>query len=469
MRKVRRVLSGFVFAHALLAGCASDFASDADAGTTTIDPDPEPQDPSDREPRSDDPMPNDDPPPDAPVDPADEPPSDSGSAAEPMQTPVDAGAAEPTPAAPDAGMVPIKPQPAPPFELKLPPGFPRQFTPKTNPTTAAKAELGRRLFYDKRLSDNQTQSCASCHKQELAFTDALANSVGSTGDVHPRSSMSLANIAYSVSLTWANSLFAMGVQPEPLERQTVLPLYGDAPTELGLRQFTTSEQRLRAVPEYRTWFAEAFPTEKEPLTSQNVGRALAAFERTLISGRSPFDRYFYDHDASVISDAAKRGFELFSSDRLSCSRCHSGFNFSDHVYYDGAGEIELNYHNTGLYNVDGKGGYPEPNTGLNNVSMLPEEMGLFKAPTLRNIEVTAPYMHDGSLESLDRVIDHYAAGGRTITEGPHAGVGSQNPFKDPLVHGFTISAAERAELIAFLKSLTDREFLENPAFADPWK
>jgi cytochrome c peroxidase len=353
-------------------------------------------------------------------------------------------------------------------EPRLPPGFPQPFVPTNNPTTAAKVELGRRLFYDVRLSENQTQSCASCHQQALAFTDGRAQAVGSTGQPHPRSALSLVNVAYAVSLTWANSLFAMGVVPEPLERQTVLPLYGDSPIEMGLRQLRTGEQRLQAVPEYRSWFSRAFPDDGEPITAKHVGQALAAFERTIVSGRSPFDRYLYDHDEHAISAAAKHGYELFSSERLSCSQCHAGFDFSDHVYYEGAGAIELKYHNTGLYNIDGKGGYPEPNTGLHNVSLDPADMGKFKVPTLRNIAVTAPYMHDGSIATLDAVIDHYAAGGRTLDKAPHAGTGSRNPLKDPLVHGFTLSASERADLLAFLDSLTDRELLENPALSNPW-
>jgi cytochrome c peroxidase len=126
------------------------------------------------------------------------------------------------------------------------------------------------------------------------------------------------------------------------------------------------------------------------------------------------------------------------------------------------------YHNTGLYNVDGKGAYPEPNTGVYSVTLDPEDMGKFKAPTLRNIAVTAPYMHDGSIATLSEVLDHYAAGGRTIAAGPNKGVGSKNPLKDPLVQGFELSKQQRADVIAFLESLTDEAFLTDPAFADPF-
>lgn len=360
------------------------------------------------------------------------------------------------------------------YAWNLPPGFPKPFLPDDDPMTTEKVELGRHLFYDKRLSDNQTYACANCHKQELAFTDGRTTGLGSTGQLHTRNAMSLTNIAYSVSLTWANPLYAMGVMPEPLERQSELPMYGTSPIELGLTSAGELEDRLAAVPEYVAWFEAAFAGESEPLTAHNASRAIAAFERTLISGRSPYDRWMYDGDDGALSDSAKRGSDLFfggdraSGDHLECFHCHAGFNFSDHVHYRGKSVIEVKYHNTGLYNIDGKGAYPEPNTGVFNVTGDPKDMGFFKVPTLRNVAVTAPYMHDGSIATLDEVLDHYMAGGRTITDGPNAGVGSASPLKDPLIQKFQLSADERSDLKAFLESLTDDEFLHDPAFADPW-
>jgi cytochrome c peroxidase len=244
-------------------------------------------------------------------------------------------------------------------------------------------------------------------------------------------------------------------------------MYGDAPVELGLKSQSQIEERLRDAPEYQPRFAEAFPDDEPPLTARNVARALAAFERVLISGRSPYDRYAYDGDDSALDDAAKRGYELFFGEKLECFHCHAGFDFSDHVHYANKPQIELHYHNTGLYNIDGKGSYPEPNTGVYNVTQDPRDMGFFKAPTLRNIAVTAPYMHDGSIAALSEVLDHYAAGGRTIASGRYAGVGKNSPLKDKLVRGFELSERERSDVIAFLESLTDHEFLTNPAFSDP--
>jgi cytochrome c peroxidase len=195
----------------------------------------------------------------------------------------------------------------------------------------------------------------------------------------------------------------------------------------------------------------------------------SAFQRTLLSGAAPFDRYIQGADPQALSEAAKRGHTLFESERLACSQCHSGFDFSDHVYYRDAPEIALVYHNTGLYNTDGLGAYPEPNTGTFNVTQNPDDMGMFKVPTLRNIALTAPYMHDGSIATLSEVFDHYAAAGRTLASGPYAGVGSENPRKDSRLKGFTLSEQERADLLAFLSSLTDQAFIEDEAFSDPWR
>jgi len=355
------------------------------------------------------------------------------------------------------------------FVWALPPGFPPPIVPADNPMSVAKVELGRYLFYDTRLSGNQTQSCGTCHQQALAFTEGRATSVGSTGQNHPRGAPSLANVVYASSLTWANPLFAMAVMAEPLERQTQLPLYGDAPVELGLKSQSQIEERLRATSDYPSAFAQAFPGQEQPITAQNIGRALAAFERTLISGDSAFDRFEHGHDESALSAAAVRGYALFSSDRLGCSVCHAGFDLSDHVHYRDKPSIDQPYHNTALYNIDGRGAYPEPNTGTYNVTQDPKDMGQFKAPSLRNIAVTAPYMHDGSIATLSLVLDHYAAGGRTISSGAHAGVGADSPLKDALLHGFTLTEQERADLLSFFESLTDRTFLADPRFADPFR
>ncbi len=348
------------------------------------------------------------------------------------------------------------------WDWQLPVGFPKPKVPADNPLTEAKVELGRRLFYDVRLSKNETQSCASCHQQSLAFTDGLAQGVGSTGEMHPRGAMSLVNVAYLTSLTWGNPLI------DRLEEQALLPLFGETPVELG---FAGHEgellARLEADPAYAELFAEAFP-DSESVSLDHLTKALAAFQRALVSARSPYDRYTYDGDASALGESALRGRDLFFSEQLECFHCHGGFNFSDSVATASTAIVEQMFHNTGLYNLGGTGAYPEPNTGVFELTGIPEDMGRFRAPTLRNIALTAPYMHDGSIATLDEVLDHYAAGGRTITEGPYAGVGAENPFKSEFMVGFDLTAEERADVLAFLQSLTDEELVTDPRFSDPW-
>ncbi|MGE3510687.1 MAG: MbnH family di-heme enzyme [Vicinamibacterales bacterium] len=345
----------------------------------------------------------------------------------------------------------------------LPPGFPEPRVPDDNPMSVEKVLLGRHLFYDTRLSADGTFSCATCHQQARAFTDGKGRGVGVTGEVHPRGPMSLANVAYASVLTWANPTVRR------LEAQALVPMFGTDPVELGLAgQATRLLARLTMDPRYQRLFAAAFPNDAEPFTVGHITEAIAAFERTLLSGRSPYDRYRTTMDASAIPPAAHRGEDLFFSERLSCFRCHSGFNFTQAVESLTTPLQAVEFHNNGLYNIDGKGSYPAPNTGIHAVTGRPEDMGRYKAPTLRNVALTAPYMHDGSLPTLEAVIDHYEAGGRTVAAGPHAGRGASSPFKSPFVKGFTLTAVERADLLAFLESLTDTAFITDPALSNPW-
>lgn len=339
------------------------------------------------------------------------------------------------------------------YQWRLPRGFPKPYVPADNPMTAAKVELGRYLFYDMRMSVNGKESCASCHKQELAFTDGRAVGLGATGELHSRSAMSLVNVAYSAALTWSNPTMTT------LEKQALVPMYGDHPVELGLREGDRFLPMLKADATYQRLFPRAFPGEPDPYTVLNVTRAVASFERSIISARSPYDRYHYDRDDNAISESAKRGEILFFDQRLSCFRCHGGFAFTDSTVSERTAERHIEFHNTGLYNVPGLLSYPAPNVGIYEFTKDPADVGKFKAPTLRNIALTAPYMHDGSIPTLEAVLDHYAAGGRA-----HG-----NPNKDPLIGGFTLSEQDRENLIAFLDSLTDDALLHDPAFANPWK
>ena len=348
------------------------------------------------------------------------------------------------------------------YNWNIPAGMPKPIVPADNPITKEKVELGRHLFYEKRLSITGKFSCATCHIQAKAFTDGKTVGVGATGEKHPRNAMSLANIGYNSVLTWANPL------QNQLESQLLVPLFGEHPIEMGM---VGKEQELltmlRSNLPYQKMFDAAFGTGINNINISNLAKAIASFERSLISLSSPYDRYRYASDNNAISASAKRGEELFNSERLECFHCHGGINFSDSIMHDRLAFKEIAFHNTGLYNIDGKGAYPSNNTGVYEITNQPSDMGKFKAPTLRNIALTAPYMHDGSIKTLEEVIGHYKAGGRTIKKGEFAGVGSENQLKSNFVSGFKLTVQEQRDLLAFLRSLSDEDFVTNPAFSDP--
>lgn len=352
---------------------------------------------------------------------------------------------------------------SPAFAWDIPAPFPKPWVPDDNPMNTAKVELGRHLFYDTRLSVNGRQSCASCHQQALAFTDGRARAVGATGDVHPRGSMSLVNAGYNPSLTWANPAL------DSLESQALVPMFGTAPVELGLSGLEARVvQDIGKDSVYRALFPRAFAADGGQVTMVNIVRALAAFERTIVSVRSPYDRYRYGNEPDAISASAKRGeIFFFSGQKGGCFQCHGGWNFNGAVRFSGQTNARVAFFNTGLYYLPGPMSYPAANTGLHAITQRPDDVGKFRVPTLRNIAVTAPYMHDGSIATLSEVLDHYAAGGRTIAAGPQAGVGRDNPNKARSVHGFAMSADDKRDLLAFLDSLTDSTLLRDPAFADP--
>ncbi len=337
------------------------------------------------------------------------------------------------------------------YKWDLPEGFAPPPVPADNPMTAEKVELGRYLFYDKRMSGNGRQACASCHMQKFAFTDGRPHAVGSTGQAHPRGSMSLVNIAWSTSLTWANPALTH------LEDQARVPMFGTRPVELGLDP--QGQAFLAAVKQdrrYQKLFRQAYPKDADPYTVAHVVGAIASFERTIISAKSPWDDDWrqlrrlssFNLDFSVTSEAARRGEVLFFSKKLACFRCHSGIDFNTSIADNGHVQGGAVFHNNGM---------PAGAPGAFEYTKRPSDAGKFKAPTMRNVALTAPYMHDGSLPTLEAVIDHYAKGG------------SHTPNQSKLVKGFTLSRQERADLLAFLHSLTDTDLTHNPKFSDPWK
>lgn len=300
------------------------------------------------------------------------------------------------------------------YSWKLPPGFPAPLVPKDNPMSETKVKLGARLFGEKRLSVTGGYACESCHQPRRAYTDGRARALGATGEPTRHSAMSLTNVAYNAAFTWRDP------SVRTLERQMLQPLFNEHPLEMGLTGRENEVLALLAADaDYGAQFIAAFPGESPSISIDHVIKAIAAFERTLISGRSAFDRYVFDDDRGALSASAKHGMALFYSASAGCSQCHSGLNFSGPLRYQGRAQAAASMANTGL--------------------------GKMRVPSLRNVALTAPYMHDGSIATLAEVIEHYVAGG---------GRGA-----DRRIRPLQLSAHEQQDLVEFLESLTDPEFV----------
>ena len=333
--------------------------------------------------------------------------------------------------------------------------------PADNPMTVAKVELGRRLFFDDRLSGNGLFSCASCHQRSLGFGDARSTPLGSTGQRLARNSQPLANVGWLATLTWADP------SATTLEKQMEVPLFGTMPIEMGVNDANRAAvlARFEVDADYRSRFAAAFPGASAPLDWTNVIRAIAAFQRTLVSADSRHDRAARGTD--TLNDSERRGRDLFFSDRAGCSACHGGNTFAEPTQSQGV-PVTTTFFNIGLYNVGNSGAYPSDTRGLIDRTGIAADMGRFRTPSLRNVEVSAPYMHDGSVATLSEVLDIKIAGGRLAATGADAGDGRANPWKSPLAGPLALSATDKADLLAFLRTLTDSTFLSNPAFSNPF-
>lgn len=349
------------------------------------------------------------------------------------------------------------------YAWDLPVGFPVPHVPENNPMTETKVMLGRYLFYDTALSRDNSMSCSSCHLQPLAFSDGVAVPVGVTGESHTRNSQGLTNVAYNASYTWGNPVLT------EVEHQVVIPIFGEFPVEMGVTGYEDQVlERFQDSELYQQLFEAAFPDEDDPITFHNITLAISSFVRTMISGNSPYDQFVYQQNYEAMSESALRGLDLFLSEKFECHHCHGGFNFSASTLHAGTTFPERPFFNTGLYNLDGQGAYPRGNTGVFEVTGNPTDMGRFRPPSLRNIELTAPYMHDGSIATLEDVLLFYADGGRLIEDGIYAGDGRSNPNKSSFVPGFEITDQEMEDMINFLLSLTDETFITNEQFSNPF-
>ena len=331
------------------------------------------------------------------------------------------------------------------YQWQLPPQFPKPDVPVDNPMSASKVALGRALFYEPALSGNRAMSCATCHQPDKAFSQAQALSSGSNGDTLKRNALALVNIAYNSDFTWAHN--GLG----SIEQQMLIPLFAQSPVEMGVTGKQNEVLARFDTQDYRRLFKKAYG-DKE-VNFDRIVKAIASFVRSLTSFDSRFDDYAYRAQDNALDESELRGLELFFSERLECFHCHGGFNFTQSSVHEFQPLDLRPFHNTGLYNIDGKGAYPESDKGLIEVTLNPKDMGRFKAPTLRNIAYTSPYMHDGSIDNLEGVIEFYSRGGR--------GAGINSPFKNQFIKGFELSAEESKDLLAFLKSLSDPAFINN--------
>lgn len=323
-----------------------------------------------------------------------------------------------------------------------------------NNFSVEKEELGRYLFYDRRLSVNNTKACATCHAQEFAFTDRYNRSIGALGDLHQRNSRPLFNLVLNTYLTAADSTLHFP------EQQIVNPMFNAKPVELG---WTGNEKllvsKIGKESIYQRLFAKAFPKEKNPVTVQNIQKSITSFIKNIFSFSSSYDRHLAG-DSNALNESEKRGQALFFSDSLRCTACHGGINFNHPKGND--------FFNIGLYNLQGNGNYPGYDQGLFELTNNIADMGKYKVPTLRNLIFTAPYFHDGSAQSIEDVIKVYEQGGRKIDSGIYKGDGRMNPYKSSLISGFKLNSQQRIDLINFLFSLTDSSVIKNPAYSNPF-
>ena len=296
------------------------------------------------------------------------------------------------------------------FRWQLPVGFPEPAVPADNPMSAAKVALGAMLFADPRLSITGNHSCQSCHSPARAFTDGLPRSLGATGETLPLNAPTLLNVAYNASLGWRDPAV------RTLEQQMRGPLFNAHPIELGLggREHELIAE-LSADAGMARRFDAAFPGAELPVTMDNAIRAIAAYERTLLAGNSPFDRYVFAGEHRALSDRQKAGMQLFFGD-AGCARCHGGINFN--------GEWADREH------PEARPSFADTGTGV-----------AVRVPTLRNLAATAPYMHDGRFAALDAVLENY----------DHL---AADPAADPRLRRAPLTTDERGELRAFLLSLS---------------
>jgi len=311
--------------------------------------------------------------------------------------------------------------------FKVPLGLPEVPWPKDNPYTKAKADLGRILYFDKRLSANGTISCATCHHMTCGYSDCRVIAVGIDGKVGERHSPTIINAAYSEKLFWDGRASSLEEQCQgPLANAKEMAESHDAH-----EAHRECVDKIKSIPGYKKLFADVFG--EEGITINTISKAIATFERTVLSGNSPYDRYAHG-DKTAMTEEQIKGMHLFK--KFSCVNCHGGFNFTDG-----------RFQNIGV-GMDAK----EPDLGRYKITHDKRDWGSFKTPSLRDTEHSAPYMHDGSHATLEEVIDYYDKGG------------IKNKNLSPLMRPLNMTPEEKKALLSFLKALNGEgwQHIEEP-------
>ena len=315
-------------------------------------------------------------------------------------------------------------------------------------------ELGRHLFYERRISLNEDRSCGICHEQAKGFTDGFVRAVGTTGEIHPRNTLSLLNVRARTTLSWLDP------QPTPLTKQMLIPLLGMDPVEMGAHDLIEGMlDTLNEDPVYLQLLSKLQPVRSR-LDLTLVTEAIAAFVETLVDYDSPYDRHL-SGQTDALSALEEEGRALFFSTRTRCSECHGGIDF------DAPGEERHGWYNTGLYDL-GDGSYPPGRQGLFELTGQIEDTGKYRIPTLRHLRFTGPYYHDGTGATLSNVLRNYNEGGRNVGSGPYVGDGRGNPYKDSRIRPLGLTPSELLALEAFLMSLSNDGILTYEPWSDPW-
>lgn len=313
----------------------------------------------------------------------------------------------------EQGMAPI-------FEPQTPIGFPEMVYPQDNPYSYESWFLGKQLFFDKRLSRNNDLSCATCHQPDKAFTDNLQFSFGDNNAVGTVNAPTLTNTGYQPYFNFSGGVIS-------LETQILVPIQEH-------NEFNTNILDIIAkLSTDLTYEQLSYKAYNRPFDAFVLTRALANFQRSLISGNSRYDQHFLQNK-NTLNESELRGHEIFFGDVAKCSQCHSGFNFTSYVF-----------ENNGLYEE-------YDNMGRMLITFQESDRAKFKIPTLRNIALTAPYMHDGSFTNLEQVVEHYNNGG------------ANHPNKSTRIQPLNLTNDQKQDLVNFLKTLTDDSFVQNPFF-----